>query len=117
MRLREGGLLLAIAAASFAARASAADYGADDTGDVSAIQNRTYHLGQEFEFSVSVLPYDAFYKAVAPEFAYTVHFSDSFAWEAVRVGYAQRFDTGLKTQLLALGTQPTTFEEVQLFLS
>jgi outer membrane beta-barrel protein len=118
MKLRDslttGGMVLTIAVA---AAASATEYAADDTGEVSAIQNRTYHLGQEFEFSVSVLPYDAFYKAVAPEISYTVHFTDSFAWEAVRFGYAQRFDTNLKTQLLSLGTQPTAFEEVNLFLS
>jgi outer membrane beta-barrel protein len=109
--------LLAIAAIATAAPAFAADIGADDTGEVEAIQNRTYHLGQEFEFSVSLLPYDAFYKAVAPEISYTVHFTDSFAWEAVRFGYAQRFDTNLKGQLLGFGLQNTTFEEVNLFLS
>jgi len=108
------GLMLAVAAA---ATASASEYGGDDTGAVEAIQNRTYHLGQEFEFSISVLPYDAFYKAIAPEFAYTVHFTDDVAWEVVRVGYAQRFDTNLKSQLLSLGTQPTSFEEINLFLS
>jgi outer membrane beta-barrel protein len=102
---------------STATAALASDYASDDTGEVSAIQNRTFHLGQEFEFSISVLPYDAFYKAIAPEISYTVHFTDSFAWEAVRFGYAQRFDTNLKAQLLSLGTEPTAFEEVNLFLS
>jgi outer membrane beta-barrel protein len=114
MRLRVGGLVLAVAAA---ASASASEYGADDTGQVEAIQNRAFHLGQEFEFSLSVLPYDAFYKAIAPEFAYTVHFSDNFGWEVVRFGYAQRFDTNLKAQLLSFGTQSTSFEEINLFLS
>src|ERR1700722_10011973 len=114
---RWDGLLLSALVVSMAASASASEYAADDTGEVSAIQNRTYHLGQELEFSISVLPYDAFYKAIAPEFAYTVHFTDDFAWEVVRVGYAQRFDTNLKSQLLSLGTEPTAFEEVNLFLS
>ena len=97
--------------------ARAADFDADDTGDVAAIQNRTYHMGQELEAAISVLPYDAFYKGIAGEVAYTFHFTDGFAWEAVRFGYATDFDTNLKTQLLNLGVAPTTFEEVQLFVS
>lgn len=119
MRVRWGGGLLCMSALvlALAATGKAAEYDPDDSGDVAAIQNRTYHLGQEFDFSLSLLPYDAFYKAVAPEFAYVFHFSDQLAWEAVRVGYALDFDTNLKTQLLNLGAQPTAFEQVQLFLS
>ena len=102
---------------ALSATAGAAEYEADDTGDVAAIQNRTYHMGQEFDFSLSLLPYDAFYKAIAPEVSYTFHFTDALAWEAVRFGYALDFDTNLKSQLLQLGAQPTAFPEVQLFLA
>ena len=42
-------------------------------------------------------------RASPREFAYTFHFSDSFGLE-VRGGYAVDFDTGLKSQLLQLGT-------------
>jgi hypothetical protein len=62
MRLRwHGGLVLALFAWAASAAAQGAEYTPDDTGEVSAIQNRAFHLGQEFEFSVAFLPYDAFY--------------------------------------------------------
>ena len=117
MKSRWGGGLGLALAVGISATAQAADYAPDDTGEVAAIQNRTYHMGQEFDFSLSLLPYDAFYKAITPEASYTFHFTDALAWEAVRFGYALDFDTNLKTQLLQLGAAPTLIEEVKLFLS
>lgn len=120
MRLRWGWgmwMWLWVGAVSAPAIAQAAEYQPDDVGEVEAIQNRTYHLGQEFDLSLSLMPYDAFYKSIAPEGAYSFHFSDVIAWEAIRFGYGLNFDTNLKTQLLSLGAQATSFEEVQLFLA
>ncbi len=117
MRHRWRGALWLCGVLALSATASAAEYQPDDTGDVAAIQNRTYHLGQEFDFSLSFLPLDAFYKAVAPEIAYSFHFTDSLAWEAIRFGYGLAWDTGLKTQLLSLGAQPTALEQIKLFLA
>jgi outer membrane beta-barrel protein len=84
---------------------------------VEAIQNRLYRMGQEIEVSVGVLPADAFYKGIAPEGSYTLHFSDVLGWEIVRFGYSFNADTSLKTQLQNLGAQPTAFPETQLFLT
>jgi len=107
--------LAATCALSTAARAAEQDV--DDTGKVEAIQNRLYRLGQEIEVAIAVLPYDAFYKGVAPEGSYTLHFNDMVAWEIVRVGYSINFDTNLKTQLLNFGVKAVSFAETQLFLT
>lgn len=106
------GWLLALSAST-----ARADDDVEDSGSVEAVQNREYRMGQELEVAASLLPYDAFYKGVAPTFAFTTHFTDTLAWEVFRVGYSVDFDTGLKTQLLALGTQPTQFEETQLYVT
>jgi len=113
-------LLLGVACAATCAlssAAAAAEQDVDDTGKVEAIQNRAYRMGQEIEVSVGFLPWDAFYKGVAPEGSYTLHFSDFIAWEIARFGYSLNWDTNLKNQLLNLGVQPTAFSEVQLFIT
>jgi outer membrane beta-barrel protein len=101
----------------FSPLAMAAEQDVDDTGKVEAIQNRLYRMGQEIEVSIGFLPADAFYKGIAPEGSYTLHFSDLIAWEIVRFGYSLNFDTNLKTQLQNLGAQPTAFPETQLFVT
>ncbi|MHB1845519.1 MAG: outer membrane beta-barrel domain-containing protein [Deltaproteobacteria bacterium] len=106
----------AVALAAAGARADEGDE-VEDSGNTAAVQNREYRMGQEIELAATLLPYDAFYKGVAPTASYTFHFSDTFAWEVFRVGYSVDFDTGLKQQLLQLGSQPTQFNETQLFVT
>ncbi len=108
--------LLALAGILALAGWARADEDVEDTGEVAAIQNRAYRMGQELELAVSLLPEDAFYKGVAPELAYTIHFSDNFGLE-IRGAYTVDFDTGLKSQLLQLGTQPTQFAETHVFVT
>ena len=115
MRAMTIGLLAAAVVA--AAGGARADDEVEDAGSVAAVQNRAYRMGQELELAAGLLPNDAFYKAFAPEGSYTFHFGDSWAWEVVRLGYAEDLDTNLKTQLLQLGTQPTQFLEARLFLT
>lgn len=114
---RSAGLgLLAICCALAPSLAARADDEVEDYGQVAAIQNREYRMGQELELAVALLPEDAFYKGVAPELSYTFHFTDSWSFEA-RGAYSVDFDTGLKQQLLELGTQPTAFQETRLFIT
>jgi outer membrane beta-barrel protein len=116
--MRRGLLTVVLAATCLASSlARAADSDVDDTGKVEAIQNRLYRMGQEIEVSVGFLPEDAFYKGIAAEGSYTLHFSDFIGWEIVRAGYSFNYDTSLKSQLLSLGAQPTAFPETQLFLT
>lgn len=107
--------LLALGCA-FLALPARADEDVEDYGQVAAVQNREYRMGQELELAIALLPEDAFYKGVAPELAYTFHFSDAWGFEA-RGAYSVDFDTGLKSQLLQLGTQPTSFQQTRLFLT
>jgi hypothetical protein len=69
------GLLIGMTTLAGLARA---DDDVEDTGEVAAIQNRAYRMGQELELGVSLLPENAFFKGVAPELGYTIHFSDSY---------------------------------------
>ncbi len=116
--VRAPGLLLVVAALLSAAGARADDGDeVEDSGQVAAVQNREYRMGQEIELAATLLPYDAFYKGLAPTASYTFHFSDTLAWEVFRIGYSVDFDTGLKQQLLQLGAQPTQFEQTQLFVT
>jgi outer membrane beta-barrel protein len=109
------GLLIGMTTLAGLARA---DDDVEDTGEVAAIQNRAYRMGQELELGVSLLPENAFFKGVAPELGYTIHFSDSYGLE-IRGAYTVSFNTGLQSQLLQLGTQPTNnaFEETGVFVT
>jgi outer membrane beta-barrel protein len=110
-------VLLTTILAGGAARADDSGNLGEDVGRVSAIQNRKYKLDQEIAALVAFLPWDAFYKGLAVGGSYTFHFSDAFAWEVARAMYSFNSDTDLKTQLINLSTKPTSFEEVNFFIT
>ncbi len=64
------------------------------------VQNRKYELNHELKTLVGVLPVNPFQKALAATLGYTVHISDSWAWEAVELNYLVNFDTKLKREVL-----------------
>ncbi len=88
----------------------------EDYGEVAAIQNRAYRMGQELELGVALLPNDAFFKGVAPQLAYTFHFTDAWALE-VRGAYSVDFSTNLASQLQQLQTAATFSQETKLFVT
>jgi outer membrane beta-barrel protein len=89
----------------------------ENPGTVSAVQERHNRLSHELSVGVGVLPLDAFYKGLLAQIGYTVHFSDSFAWQVGRGAYSQNVDTGLRTQLQRdFNVLPTAFEQVQWYV-
>jgi len=78
---------------------------------VFAIQNRRHLLSHEFSAGVGVLPIDAFFKGVTFSGAYTYHFSDLYAWEAIHGIYSKQIATDLEEELETnFGVRPTEHE-------
>lgn len=90
---------------------------ADEARAVSAVQERAYRMMHEVDVSVGVLPLDPFSKGLFAQAGYTAHFSDFFAWEIARGGYAYTAKTSLRSQLERdFGQLPTAFEEIRFFV-
>lgn len=93
------------------------DYGVDQKGQVIAVQQRPYRLVHEFTASAGVLPMDAFTKGLTLGAAYTLHFSDLWAWEALSFTYAFQTETQLeKTLSRRWSVAPTGEPELQLMI-
>jgi outer membrane beta-barrel protein len=91
----------------------------ENPGSVAAIQDRAYRMQHELGLSVGILPVDAFTKGLYAQVAYTVHFSDSFAWTVGRGAYVYSVKTGLREQLERdFGVLPTNadFDAAQFFV-
>lgn len=91
----------------------------ENPGSVAAIQDRAYRMQHELGLSVGVLPLDAFTKGLYAQVAYTVHFSDTFAWTVGRGAYSYGIKTGLREQLERdHNVRPTSdaFDVVQFFV-
>ena len=84
-----------------------------------AVQNRLYSPTHEFTTWVGTLPLDAFVKGLTFTAAYTVHFSDLWAWEIGQFTYSLGMDTGLKDELANLPQPvgPTPFETTQYYVT
>ena len=70
-----------------------------NSGRVVAVQDRPFRLVHEFTASVGVLPIDAFYTGLSLGGAYTLHFNDLIAWEAISFHYSGNVDSGLESEL------------------
>ena len=93
---------------------------ADDAGDKYAsmvVQNRSYGADNELSVFFGTLPLDAFTKGVTLSGAYTMHFSELFAWEIVNGHRSFHVDTALKDDLEAFGVQPTPFEVIKYLVT
>lgn len=82
-----------------------------------AVQNRKYTDTHEFTLTAGSLPIDAFEKGLTLSGAYTLHFSDTIAWEVVQYYYSFGVDTDLKDELKAFDLQATPFERVEQFVT
>jgi outer membrane beta-barrel protein len=94
---------------------AAAPARADDDEQVAtyAVQNRRYRLGHELNFSLGVLPLNAFTKGLTVGGSYTYNFTDDVAWEVAQFIYSFGVDTDLKKQLEQNFTvQPTQIESL-----
>ena len=80
-----------------------------------AVQNRKYSDTHEFTLAAGSLPIDAFEKGLTLSGAYTLHFTDTVAWEVVHYFYAFGVETDLKDELRAFELQSTPFERVEQF--
>jgi outer membrane beta-barrel protein len=108
---------LAVAVALSASTALAQLEELENPGSVSAIQDRAYRLQHELTLSVGMLPLDAFFKGLYAQVGYTVHFSDSFAWQVGRGAYVYSVQTGLRQQLERdFGVLPTSRDVVEYFV-
>jgi outer membrane beta-barrel protein len=82
-----------------------------------AVQNRLFTQTGEISAFVGLLPMDAFTKGLTLSGAYTHHFSDLWAWEAVHYFYSFHIGTGLRDDLKAFDLGPTPFEVVDQMLT
>ncbi len=82
-----------------------------------AVQNRRHTQTHEFTAAFGVLPLDAFDKGLTVSGAYTLHFSDVFAWEVAQFFYSFPVETDLRGELRAFDLEPTPFERVEYFLT
>jgi outer membrane beta-barrel protein len=91
---------------------------AEDPGKLAAVQKRKFRMDHEIFAAAGLQPLDAFYKGLGPLGGYTLHFSDTVAWELVRGGYAFILHTGLHDQLNKdFGVQETKFDEMEWMVS
>ncbi len=89
----------------------------EEFGGVTAVQERAYRMMHEIDVSVGVLPLDPFSKGLYAQGSYTAHFTDFFAWQVARGGYAYTVKTSLRSQLERdFGVLPPAFEEIQFFV-
>lgn len=85
-----------------------------------AVQNRHYQGTNELSLLVGILPLDAFTKGFTLGGSYTLHISDSWAWEVAQFLHSFPFDTDLRAKLEAIepdGLEPTPFEIVENLLT
>ena len=78
-----------------------------------AVQNRHYQGTHEISLSAGILPLDAFTKGFTVGGSYTLHISDTWAWEVAQFLHSFPFDTDLRDKLEAIepdGLEPTPFE-------
>lgn len=84
-----------------------------EPGKLAAIQKRKFRMDHEIFAQAGLQPADAFYKGLGPVAGYTLHFDDVWAWEILRGGYAFRFHTGLRDQLIKdHNVAPTAIDEL-----
>ncbi len=98
MRSRARSALVALAVAASTA-ASTRSSAADDGLAGRVIQERRYRRGHELRASIAYLPQDPFYKAAGPDLSYIWHRTESFSWEAVRIGVFAPFDSKIRRQI------------------
>lgn len=106
--------LLALTGGLVTTPALAAD--GDQGPTTQAVQNRQRVMRHEYSVWTGLLPMDAFRKGVAFSGAYTLHFTDVFAWEVAQFTYSVGIDTRLQDELdNLLGIAPTPFETVEWY--
>ncbi len=107
--------ILAALTLGLAATPAGAD-GLDEGGALYAVQNRKYTASHEFSVGGGSLPLDAFYKGYTVSGAYTLHFSDLWAWEMVHGAYSFNVNTDLREELQSnWNAEPTRFPKIQWF--
>jgi outer membrane beta-barrel protein len=82
-----------------------------------AVQSRRHTQTPECTAAVGVLPLDAFEKGLTVSGAYTLHFTDVFAWEVAHFFWSFPLETDLRDELNAFDIEPTPFERVEYFLT
>lgn len=89
----------------------------DSSTVFGVVQKRKYRLDHELAVMGGVFPVDPYAKAVTAGLGYTVHLTDSVAWELVRASYAFNVHTTLRKKLemtaLAQSGQALRLPELQ----
>lgn len=104
------GALLGAALLFGTVESAQAQDGDEDLYASVAVQNRIHTYTNEFTVFGGVLPLDAFRKGLTISGAYTLHFSDLFAWEVIQGFNSFHVDTDLSADLGAFDLAPTPFE-------
>jgi outer membrane beta-barrel protein len=83
---------------------------------IAAVQERTLRMQHEFAVGVGALPVDPFTKGYCAQAGYTVHFTDSFAWQVGRGAYCTSMNTPLRQQLERdFGVSPAQFDKINFY--
>jgi len=84
-----------------------------------AVQNRQHTGTHEFTAFVGTLPIDAFTKGLTFTGAYTIHFSNMWAWEVGQFTYSYGINTDLYDDLASLPqpVEPTPFEVIKFYVT
>jgi outer membrane beta-barrel protein len=92
-------LVLVVLAVAAPAAAAPAEGDNEDWMSRQAIQNRKHMLRHELAVAIGTIPVDAYYKGLTATASYTIHLSNSWAWELFNVGYSKNFWTSLRKDL------------------
>ena len=86
-------------------------------GATQAIQERAYRLTYEIAVGGGLMPADVYTKQAYVGGAMALHFSDAFAWQIARGGYAFSWSSGLRQQLERdFNVLPGNFPAAQFFV-
>jgi len=87
------------------------------SGEIIAVDARPYRMVHEFAVHGGIVPTDAYYVGISLGGSYTLHLSDTWAWEALNFQYSANIDTGLESDLLtSFGVQPEQDPRLQYLM-
>ncbi len=115
--MRKATSLLAFAAVALCLLFPSAGFAQAEDYAAKVVQNRKFDPTHEFGVNLGWLPLDAFTKGISVSGQYTLHFSESWAWEVVQFFYSFQYDTSLADELEDFDLAPTPFEIVDFFVT
>lgn len=89
-----------------------------DVPKVTTVQNRFYYLKNEITLNTTYLPLDPYIKYLGLGGSYTRHFSNFTSWEILNGAVANKYDSGLKGDLITgFNADPKSFNLLKYYYS